>query len=292
MDTQQKIGKMLIKYRKENGLSQSDLAERLNLTQVTISRIENSLHRPSKKTKDKIYEQLSLFHKKLDKYNLHENLQFGNYSWCDYFSFNYRGMDSGDRVSIYKDDEKCIILHCDATGHGETSKIMANYLEVCFRGVVNALPKGLLPTPRILYNALRTVIKETKSFWRGNPSFRLIVLNKNHYLILSVASGMPKTFSLHREWTQKVSGTHDSNDGVSYEETLLRKGNGFFFSYSDGLEEICDIEKLINKHLSSYIKAFKKDMKAIGQKMLDVIYSSIREKKIKDDISFILIRKR
>lgn len=278
-------------YRKDNKLTQTQLSELLKVTQVTISRLEKGHQKASKKT----IKAFNILCHNLDPKNFFKYLEYQECSTYKVAWFVDKGLLSGDRVFVCKNENQSIILHCDALGHDQKSKIMADYLIISFQAIISSLKLILNIKQNIsveyINSQIYETIKKTNKLWTDQPSFRLLSLCKEQSDIKIITSGMPNMIFINIEKHDDIKELDTSKDYRNYKQKLVCNEKSILFSCSDGLLEILD-KKLLESQLQSLQRAFKNDTKAISLKLIDLINENLIKREKKDDISFVLIQKR
>ena len=151
MNKNNEIGAALQKYRKDNNLTQKDLAKKLGITQAHISRVEKHGIDLSENLTARIASLTGDFGAGFN-FNLKK---FFDEEW-NYASFVYGEKKSGDRTRINTKifSTKTVCIHCDAPGHDPQAKQIADNLVIGFEAVLSTINDDLLCTGEHIYNSL------------------------------------------------------------------------------------------------------------------------------------------
>ena len=186
------LGKSLKKYRKKRNLSQKDIASKLGVTQVHVSRIESGSSKPSRALTTKISQLIE---------NIEKYFQFSLDSVLSDACWNFAifvlggNRSSGDRVRLNKKifKSKTVLFHCDSPGNDTYAKRMSDYLVIALESILNIIQDELACTPEFIYKGLDQTVKNTKEFFkRGPPSCNIMVFNRENEKIQVLNAGNAK----------------------------------------------------------------------------------------------------
>jgi transcriptional regulator with XRE-family HTH domain len=307
------LAKLVVGYRERNGLSQLELADRLGLTQATVSRIESGTQLPRK---DRLEHLLNLImHESLgpgvelinalkrdEQPNETELIFNENYTnfysksdWSCFYVNRQLGPTGGD-VILVKDlikKSKVGILVADSVGHGQSAAYMAVALEFAYSTIASMMAPDIL-SPEFFERALGLGIAKTGSSWRGEPSIELIQLDLEKNTLSIVNRGMPYPLLMDSDRCHFLTDHRASAFGLKQytrsEGTLdlkLEAGQSILF-YTDGLLDLME-ETSLSTVMQRQNRLFKGDARAIGRNLIRKIKQTHTEKDVPDDISFLIL---
>lgn len=293
-----KLGERLKAYRQDKNLTQKDLADLLGVTQVHISRVEQGSANLSKNLEARI---LSIIGDIGQGFGF--KLSVLNDECWNYASFTYGDNTSGDRVRLNAKgfaDRTCL-LHCDATGHDLVAKYMADNLVIGFEAVLGAIQNELFCSSEYIYKSMNQMAKNSKDFWRGEPSGNFFVLNRESREVSLLNAGMPSVWLMKKgarevEIVDGIKWPPIGNLGrriSPYSNKIRIEQGDTLFSFSDGFADEFEKHSTINlkTHVSSISRALKGDAEGIGTKLLNTLDEALRGSIIEDNISFVIISK-
>ena len=261
-------------FRKAQGLTQRDMADRLGVSQVHISRIEQGSASLSKSLETKILSTIGWSGKNLDL-----ELELATDKCWDIASFVLAQRRAGDRVLVNKKTfkSKTVLFHCDSSGHGLNAKHMSNYLTVGLESVLSTIQNDLVCTPEFIYSSLNRMVKNTRNFWEGEPSCNILVFNRENEKIQTLNAGMPNMWRTKKgeknimqvedeKWPPLGGARH--NRWPFSKEITLEKGEALF-SFSDGLVDEFKTHSTLSlqMHISSISRSLMGDAESIGTKL-------------------------
>lgn len=273
------LSELLKEYRLKANLSQKQLADILNVSQVTVSRIESGVLIPS----DEIFSRLkSLFETRFKSepstrssyIRLNEKKETKNYFnkriQISYFKSTY-GKRSGDALSMNCVGENLFLCLADAVGHGDEASYMSSAIEFGFQQSLDLMSK--YATVRAIMQSLNSAMEKTKAMWVGTPSLLIGSLNvETHVLeILSKGFPLPIIFNTQKDKVDMKKWGSDIALDESYDfyKERLEKGDSVLF-FTDGFLDSTGISR--NKLSSSFVSsasAFKGDSEAILSNILE-----------------------
>lgn len=291
------LGRELAEHRKRFSLTQTIVGKQLGISQAQIARIEKG---DVAVTENIIAKIQKLLRKPGLEYTFKVNSKEDKtwkYSYC-VFPEKY----PGDRV--FFDDEslpdKTCIFHADAVGSDLAASTNADYLNILFECLLSSSDTGL--SGELLYYRINKTIKNTKSYWRGEPSLNIILTHRNFDKIEIINAGMPdmraycaKDGQLKRAHKLRFPppGAHPIKDFVSTTTVNLEKGD-VLFSFSDGFTELTKrtIGTEIDSLLTTLTNAHKGDPEGIATKLSKNLTEFTKNRVISDDLSFLVISKK
>ncbi len=299
----------LKKLRAILNLSQLELAQKLGVTQATVSRIESKKQSLTDEIAKKI---LQLVKKEVSKnkqfvsQNVEINIadfnriEFEESSgdlekrWNYYFATNKDFKENSDLIVIKNVNkfQKAPFLFGDMTGHGRDSAYMSFGIRFAFESMMGMFSQSVITTE--LINAfLGLGILRTKQFWKESPSLitGLISIEKNQIELTN--QGMPYPIYFSEKGCSFIKHQRypaiDINKGISNNVTpsiiTIAEGDSIIIC-TDGLFDVIP-EDEIAKYIENTLSYFRGDSKAIGKNILRFITKNNR--KIKDDISFLIL---
>lgn len=289
-------GEHLIRYRVENGLSQSQLALKLGISQAHISRIEKGTSNIPASLAEKIQ---TLIKRPVQTHEF--KLDYTEEGRWRIASFKYPQKVSGDKIYINTKSaaDKLWLLHCDAVGSSLASNKDGELLISSFETVINSNP-GFGVSAESVYVSMNRTIKNTKNMWKGEPSANIISLSRDSNRMDVICGGMPNPIFFENKATagQRVSmpkdaallGSMSVKDYPVAHVKFLKKDDFMFFA-SDGFEDFYkQISRLpLIELFISLGRVHKGDVEGMGEKFLRVISEFAGLQKSNDDMSFLLI---
>ena len=250
-------------FRKAQGLTQRDMAARLGVSQVHISRIEKGSSSISKSLETTIRSIIGWLGENLD---IELELE-ADKDW-NIASFVLAKDISGDRVLVNQKTfkSKIVLFHCDSSGHGLSAKYMSNYLAIGLESVLSTIQNDLICTPELIYSNLNRMVKNTKNLWAGEPSCNILVFNRESKKIQTLNAGMPNIWRT-KKGEKKIMEVEDEKwpplGGARYnrwpfsKEITLEKGDALF-SFSDGF--IDEFKTHSTLSLEMYVSAISRSL--------------------------------
>ena len=288
------LGQELKEYRKKKGLSQSDLAEKLDVSQVHVSRIENRGGPVSARLYSKIAKLANLAPLEPS----FKGSVFTDKTWR-FCRFAYPDL-SGDYVSINSKSfqNKSVAVHSDSAGSDLTAAHDAELLQVAVESAL-AGNSELRVTPESVLVALNQTYRNTRNLWRAEPSINLFFMNKKADSVLFLGAGMPPVYvyrSAENSLTPVIArnwppvGRLDKDEPPVSCQLVLAEGD-MLFSFSDGfLEEFRRSGKDdLEVQLRAIAKAQRSDVEGVGAKLLRALQDRLRNRRLIDDISFLIV---
>lgn len=302
------LAQVLKDYRSRHGLSQGDLARRLDFTQATVSRIEAGKQVPREKQIRKILDlilpdsnslvlglaQKNATEEKAPIPFLEDYLTFARLEWNCFRASRPYDSAGGDvlLISELKRNSRVGILVGDSVGHGKSSSYMSFALEFAYDAIASVFNPQLL-SPELFDRAMATAIVKTAKDWRGEPSMIILQLDLETSQVAFVNRGMPYPILLEGEKstliTEKRAGAFSLQQifsaNLSFNQPLT-PGQSIFL-YSDGLLDLLPEDTLLPT-MQKLNKVFKGDSRAIGRNLIRHIEKN-QNKTISDDVSFLVI---
>ena len=298
------IGKKLKEFREIKNLSQKEVATRLGITQVHVSRIESGNSRPSSALTTRIFQLIEDIEKYFD-FSLDSVFSDGHWNFAVFVLGGYNS--SGDRIRLNKKifKTKTILFHCDSPGNDAPAKHMSDKLVVALESVLSVIQDELQCTPEFIYKSLDQSVKNTKEFFkRGAPSCNIMVFNRENKNIQVLNAGMPNIWITHRGQKSIFNaegkkwhplGASPSKVHPFSTEVTLKKGDTLF-SFSDGF-----LDKFhhhghsissLKSHIFSIVHSLRGDAESIATNLLRFFRETLGISKIRDNISFVIVSRK
>lgn len=303
------LARIVKTYREKNSLSQGDLAARLSFTQATISRIESGKQLPRQHQLVKLLDLLNqgtLSQEKiqpLTKYDeelvfLENYSQFSKDEWNCFWVNRQLGPKGGDVLlvkELIKNSQLGIVIG-DSVGHGKSAAYMSFALEFAYLTIASMMSPSLL-TPEFFERALASGIVKTGTSWRGEPSMSILQIDLATGLLSFINRGMPHPILLESDKANLLSEKRASAFSLSestYSEGATKKrlisSNSVFF-YTDGLLDLID-ESELSANMTKLNRLFRGDSRAIGRNLIRLLQKNGSNKKLTDDISFLILSRK
>lgn len=290
----------LRRFRAKHGYSQHEIAQRVGTTQVTISRYERGAA-VSGVTESKIRDLLVQEIRKTGGFSFTMEVQ--EIERWQLGIFRYPSERSGDSVRTYPSEAQQIpILYCDATGADVAAARTAELLEVACGAAVGAL--GDLPiTPNALFRGIDASIRFTRTYWTEAPSLHVLLLERTAGVLSVLNAGMPVGYLFRGAEgatipiaTSKISppGMQRVRQSGPVHETHRVDSEDFVFLCSDGFRS--ELERATSYKLEAQLRsvgrALKSDVKSIGPKLLRTLEANVEPATVRDNLSFLILRRR
>lgn len=310
------LAKLIKDYRQKKGISQSDLADAVGLTQATVSRMEAGIQKPRAAQEMTILDfigsslrgeattEINLRPQPAKDVTISSNLMFvEHYSNLHKNTWNYfwaeRPQDAstgGDLIAIKELDRSSLsIMIADSVGHGSQSAYMSFALEMTFQTITSTASPHLV-TPDYIDRSLAIGIANTGRSWRGEPSIGLINIDLQNGVIDIINRGLPYPLLLvgdkPREINQGRAAAYALNQistPTKSHSDKIESGQSLLF-FTDGLLDMIDIEDF-RTQIAKLNRLFKGDSKAIGKNIIRLLQNSKVANSAKDDVSFFIISK-
>lgn len=293
------IKEAILRFRKENKLSQSDIAKKLVISQAHVSRLEKGATEINPRLLAKIQK---LIKTPIASHDFELSTVIEDSLWRIAY-FYYPNKYCGDRVWINskQNPDRILMLHCDAVGSDVTAAKDADLLIASFEGALSALSLVGVSVEAI-YSALNKSVKITaKDLWRGDPSANIVSLHKTSGKLEYLCAGMPSPL-LYKKSSKTVKrldeigkvppiGQASTKDFPTSRVCYIERDDVFFFA-SDGFEELYKNSNLQNVPFETFFSTIagihRGDVGSIGSKILKTLKEQTYNMQVKDDISFLI----
>ena len=302
------------KYRSSQKISQADMAETLQTTQATISRIESGKHHPSKKTFEKIKELITP--REQDTQGPHSE-QIGdpyftpkariksstlgnegiNYSHVVFEKYG----PGGDlcKIKSFLKRKESIFIVADAVGHGESAAPMSFALEYGFETVLSTLNEDIISL-HLLDSVLSLTLRNTQKKWKGEPGIIIGTIEHKTGNLSFLNSGLPYPIQKKVRNASKYMNEKRYRALNLKTEKLEKKiessvrifpGDSIIF-YTDGVVDLLE-QNVLLKEFEKASKLFKGDARAIAENLQRAIeYKMSKENIYIDDLSYMIISRK
>ena len=309
-----RISEEFKKYRLSQKISQAHMAERLQTTQATISRIESGMHHPSKKTLEKINELITPGEQDIQDFNSDQikGLYFNpkvqiTSSTLDNKGINYShvvfetSVPGGDlcKIKSLSKRKESIFIVADAAGHGESAAPMSSALEYGFETVLSTLNEDIISL-HLLDSVLSLALRNTQKKWNGDPGIIIGTIEHKTGNLSFLNSGLPypiqkkgrntSIYMKERRYRalnlkmEKLEKKIESNVNIS-------PGDSIMF-YTDGVVDLLEQNVLLTE-FEKASKLFKGDARAIAENLQRAIEYKISNENIYiDDLSYMIISRK
>ena len=309
-----KILEELKKYRLSQKISQAHMAEKLQTTQATISRIESGKQRPSKETLEKIKELITSREQDTQGFNSEQiddpyftpkaqikssilDNEGINYSYVVFEAYGPGG-DLCKIKSLSKRKESIFIV-ADAVGHGESAASMSFALEYGFETALSTLNEDIISL-HLLDSVLSLALRNTQKKWKGEPSIIIGTIEHKTGNLSFLNSGLPypiqkrvqnksryvneKRYRALNLKTEKLEKKIENSISISHGDAII--------FYTDGVVDLLE-ENVLFTEFENASKLFKGDARAIAENLQRVIEYEISKKNIDiDDLSYMIISRK
>ena len=294
-----KLGEKLKNFRKKKKMTQGEMAKILGVTQAHISRVESGRANFPKKLEERVLS-LTLGGPE----NVGFLLELTDDDIWNFAYFVLKKASSGDRVHINKNtlSGKTVLFHVDASGNDRVAKHMSDNLIIGLESMLATLQNDLLCTPEFIYRGLDIMVKNTRTFWRGEPSTNILVFNRESGRIQILNAGMPSVWTTckgrqeikkmeTRKWPPPGSS---SKKALPFSEEVEIKKGDTLYSFSDGFVD--EFKEHLTIPLEEYIlstfHSLSGDAESMGTRLLLVLDEAMKNVDVQQDISFVLVSRK
>ena len=294
-----KLGEKLKNFRKKKKMTQGQVAKILGLTQAHISRVESGKAKLPKRLEERAH-LLVLGELRNTKFLLELT---DDIIW-NFAYFVLEKASSGDRVHVNKNTfrGKTVLFHVDSSGNDQTARRMSDNLIIGLESILGTMQNDLLCTPEFIYKGLDCMVKNTRTFWRGEPSSNILIFNRGSGKIQILNAGMPNMW-ITRKGQEKITkpetrkwpppGNFSKKTLPFSEEVEIQKGDTLY-SFSDGfIDEFKDHLTIpLEEYILSTFNALSGDAESMGTRLLLALDEAMGDIDARQDISFVLVSRK
>lgn len=274
--SQSVYSKIINQLRLETGMNQAQIANLLEVSQATISRIEKDLSIPRGKLAEKIralpiksqaFEEIKSYDKEKKEFDLNKEVRTLPFRPFDisYLSLGYSRVNGDLCLTKKLSQEKALLFLADCVGHGPDAGKMAFAIRFGIESMLGVLNSSLISTTTIT-TSLNNAIDATHEVWAGPPAFvsGLLDTKQNQLRVQNNLQPPPILFANGEIKDINSLSSDPASQVLRHEEVIvnMKSGSSLLFC-SDGLVDLFEGSQAIRDRFLKSAKAFKGDSKAI-----------------------------